>query len=263
MPFSRFVIRRAAHGVALCALGLAACSPETPTASPTAAAPVAPPDFTGVWMAFASVNPQGGFAPQYSSEGQEAIEAFYSQFTEVPDPGAFCVPTGMPSIMLSTVAYPVEIVQTDARITMLAELKMQVRRVFLDGRKHPTDYLPTGVGHSIGRWDGNQLFIDTALLQEWQARPWPRTEQTHIEERLYLTKRADVTAPTNAFVATVEAPIDDDVLVVELTLTDPSLYSGPQQRTVYYQRMADTATLEYACAMDLWLQELEKNRVSQ
>jgi hypothetical protein len=78
-----------------------------------------------------------------------------------------------------------------------------------------------------------------------------------------LTKRANVSAQANGFVASVEPPIDDDVLVVELTLTDPALYDGPQRRTVYYQRMADTATLEYACAMESWLDELEKNRVTQ
>ena len=165
--------------------------------------------------------------------------------------------------MLATVSYPIEIVQTENRLVMLAELEMQVRRVFLDGREHPTDYLSTGVGHSVGHWEGNQLVVDTTLLEEWQLKPWPRSEQTHIVERLSLTKRAAVSAPTNAFVATVEKPINDDVLVIELTVTDPTLYDGPQKRTAYYQRMADTATLEYACAAELWLKELEKNRVSK
>ncbi len=169
----------------------------------------------------------------------------------------------MPSVMLGTVSYPIELVQTDSRLVMLAELEMQVRRVFLDGREHPTDYLPTGVGHSIGRWEGDQLVVDTTLLEEWLLKPWPRGEQTHVVERLYLTKRAAVSAPSNAFVATVEKPINDDVLVDELTVTDPTFYDGPQKRTAYYQRMADTATLEYACATELWLEELEKNRVSR
>jgi hypothetical protein len=52
------------------------------------------------------------------------------------------------------------------------------------------------------------------------------------------------------------------VLVVEMTLTDPALYAGPQRRTAYFQRMADTATLEYACSAEHWLEQLEKNRVS-
>jgi hypothetical protein len=241
---------------------LAAC---TPPSSKAPAAPAAPahPDLSGVWMAFAAIAPDGGPAPKYSAEGRAALDAFSSQFTKIPETGAFCVPSGMPGVMLTTVSYPVEIVQTPSRLVMLAELEMQVRRVFLDGREHPKDYLPTGVGHSVGRWDGDQLVVDTTLLEEWQLPPWPRSEQTHIVERLYLTKRAAVSAQSNAFVASVEKPINDDVLVVELTVTDPSLYDGPQKRVAYYQRMADTATLEYACAAELWLKELEKNRVSK
>jgi hypothetical protein len=242
--------------------GIAACAPRAPSA-PVAAAPAAHPDLSGVWMAFAAVAPEGGLAPKYSAEGQATLDAFASKFKKIPETGAYCVPGGMPGMMLATVSYPIEIVQTENRLVMLGELEMQVRRVFLDGRDHPTDYLPTGVGHSTGHWDGNQLVVDTTLLEEWQLRPWPRSEQTHMVERLYLTKRSAVSAASNAFVASVQKPINDDVLVVELTVTDPTLYDGPQKRTAYYQRMADTATLEYACAAELWLKELEKNRVSQ
>ncbi|MEO8466338.1 MAG: hypothetical protein ABI640_13420 [Gammaproteobacteria bacterium] len=241
---------------------LGACTPPSPNTSSVAAAP-GHPDLSGVWMAFAAIAPDGGPAPKYSANGRAALDAFSSQFKQIPETGAFCVPGGMPSVMLTTVSYPIEIVQTPSRLVMLAELEMQVRRVFLDGREHPTDYLPTGVGHSVGRWEGEQLVIDTTLLEEWQLPPWPRSADTHIVERVYLTKRAAVSTPSNAFVASVEKPINDDVLVVELTVSDSSLYDGPQKRTAYYQRMADTATLEYACATELWLKELEKNRASQ
>lgn len=261
MGSQRSCVHRGAIGIiAGLATIVAAC---TPPPTPQTAAP-APPDFSGVWMAFAVENPDGnGNAPRYSAAGQASLDAFAAQYTSIPETGAYCVPTGMPSVMLSTVAYPVEIVQAESRLVMLAELEMQVRRVFLDGRPHPDDFLSTGVGHSVGRFEGNRLLIDTTLLSEWQIRPWPRTEQTHIEEQLYLTKRADVGAQANGFVASVEPPIDDDVLVVELTVTDPALYDGPQRRTAYFQRMSDTATLEYACAMETWLEDLEKNRVTQ
>ena len=215
-------------------------------------------------MAFAVEKPAGmGNTPQYSVEGQAVLDAFAAQFSEIPETGAWCYGTGMPSVMLSTVSYPIEIVQHASRLVMLAELEMQVRRVYLDGREHPTDFLPQGVGHSVGTWDGNTLVIDTTLLSEWQIRPWPKSEQTHIVERVHLTKLADVAARASGFVASVEKPINDDVLVVEMTLTDPTLYEGAQQLTTYFQRMADTATLEYACSGEHWLEELEKNRVSQ
>ena len=244
---------------------LAACSPSPPSTpmANTAAPPAEHPDLSGVWMAFAVENPDGTGAPQYSPEGQAVLDEFAAQFSSIPETGAWCYGTGMPSVMLSTVSYPIEIVQHESRLVMLAELEMQVRRVYLDGRSHPEDFLPTGVGHSVGTWDGDTLVIDTNLLSEWQLRPWPRTEQTQIVERVHLTKLGNITARATGFVATVEKPITDDVLVVEMTVTDPTLYAGPQRRTGYYQRMSDTATLEYACSAEPWLEELEKKRVSQ
>jgi hypothetical protein len=241
----------------------AACAPETPPAAAAAIAAPAPPDLSGVWMAFAVENPDGGGnAPRYSAEGETLLAEFAAQFSAIPETGAWCYGTGMPSVMLSTVSYPIEIVQHPSRLVMLAELEMQVRRVYLDGREHPADYLPAGVGHSVGTWDGDTLVIDTTLLSEWQIRPWPRTDRTRIAERVYLTKLGAVAARASGFVASVEKPVNDDVLVVEMTVTDP-IYDGPQRRTAYYQRMADTATLEYACSAEHWLAELEKNRVTE
>lgn len=255
-------MRRTLTALGLCPLlGLAACTP-TPSAD-SQPAPATTPDLSGVWMAFAVENPDGaGNAPRYSPEGQAMLDAFAAQFSSIPETGAWCYGTGMPSVMLSTVSYPIEIVQHASRLVMLAELEMQVRRVYLDGRPHPDDFLPTGVGHSVGTWDRDTLVIDTTLLSEWNVRPWPRTEHTHIVERVRLTKLGDVTARATGFVASVAKPINDDVLVVEMTLTDP-IYASPQRRTAYFQRMADTATLEYACSAEHWLEELEKNRVSE
>jgi hypothetical protein len=236
-----------------------ACSETAPPGEAVAATPPAVPDLSGVWMAFAVQNPDGGGnQPRYTDEGLAALDAYRAQFSEIPDTGEFCFGTGMPSVMLSTVSYPIEIVQMESRLVMLAELEMQRRRVFLDGREHPQDYLPTHTGHSVGTWEGETLVIDTTLLQEWPLRTWPRSDETHIVERLYLTKLDDISARPTGFVASVEAPINDDVLVVDLTLTDPTYYDGPQRRIAYYQRMSDTATIEYACTEGLWLEELEK-----
>ena len=163
------------------ALLASACTPApSPPAEPAAAQPTAArhPDLSGVWMAFAVENPDGtGNAPRYSPEGEATLDAFAAQFTEIPETGAWCYGTGMPSVMMSTVSYPIEFVQDASRIVMVAELEMQVRRVYLDGRAHPDDFLPQGVGHSVGTWDGDALVIDTGLLSEWQVRPWPRTER--------------------------------------------------------------------------------------
>ena len=253
----------AAHAWPLAFFLATACTPTAPPDEADAEAP-SHPDLSGVWMAFAVENPDGGGnAPRYSAAGQAMLDAFAAQFRAIPETGAACVGTGMPGVMLSTVSYPIEFVQTASRIVMVAELETQIRRVFLDGRNHPDDALPTSVGHSLGTWEGDTLVIDTTLLEEWQLRPWPKSDQTHIVERVRLTKLADVTARPTGFVADVQAPVNDDVLVVDITVTDPTLYEGPQRRIAYYQRMSDSATLEYGCSREAWLEALEAQRIPE
>jgi hypothetical protein len=226
-----------------------------------ASAPASAVDLSGVWLAFGS-DARGRTSaapPEYSERGTQRLDDFYARYREIPEPGAYCVPGGMPSIMLNLATYPVEILQTPGRITMLAELEMQVRRIWLDGRSHPGDFPPTGIGHSIGHWDGDTLVVDTALLEPWPLKPWPRSEQMHIVERIHLAERADVDVAPTAFIT--EEPISDDVLVDEVTVTDPQYYAGPQTRTMYYMKVRDTATLEYDCVIDLWRQALDAQRI--
>ena len=125
------------------------------------------PDLSGVWMAIGVRNPDGGpSTPRYSEEGRARLDAFIAQFSEVPEAGGACVGSGMPGVMLSTVSYPIEFVQNESRILMVAELETQVRRVFIDGRGHPDGVFPTGTGHSIGTWEGDTLVIETTNYSE-------------------------------------------------------------------------------------------------
>jgi hypothetical protein len=62
------------------------------------------------------------------------------------------------------------------------------RVVYMDGRKHPDPdtLLPTWWGHSIGRWEGDTLVIDTVGYNDkfWMdARGTPHSEKLHTIER--------------------------------------------------------------------------------
>jgi hypothetical protein len=60
------------------------------------------------------------------------------------------------------------------------------RVVYMDGRKHPDDLIPTWTGHSIGRWDGDTLVVDAAGFNDkwwFDRRGTPHTEQLHVIER--------------------------------------------------------------------------------
>ena len=215
-------------------------------------------------MAIGVENPAGtGNAPQYSAAGQARMAAFTAQYTDIPEAGQACVGSGMPGVMLSLVSYPIEIAQTESRLLMVAELETQVRRVFIDGRARSENVFPTNQGYSIGTWDGAALNIDTVLFEEWSLPPWPRSPEAHITERFSLTTNAQISTRRSGFIAGVLPPVNDDVLVVDITIEDPAYYEGPQRRLAYYQRMSDDATSEYACSQGLWQDELDKRLIEK
>jgi hypothetical protein len=76
------------------------------------------------------------------------------------------------------------------------------RVVYMDGRPHPSDPRPTFFGHSIGRWDGDTLVIDSVGFneQQWIAGAYPTTGQLHLVERI---------ARPSLRTLTYEATIDD------------------------------------------------------
>jgi hypothetical protein len=214
------------------------------------------PDFSGVWQAYASVPQSGsGQAAALSEEGARLVDAYFAQFGDAfVEPGAYCVPPGMPATMTSLVSYPIEIIPSPNRVTMLAELDMQVRRIYMDGRGFPDDYPTSRMGYSIGHWEGETLVIETRLLSEYLMRSWPRTENTTIVERVYRANRDELDVERNGFPPESES---SDLLVLELTVTDATLYEEPQRITMYYQRIPEDEFLEYDCTAGLWYQALE------
>jgi hypothetical protein len=84
------------------------------------------------------------------------------------------------------------------------------RQIFMDGRKHPADPDPTWYGHSIGRFEGNTLVVDTVGFNDkfwFDFKGHPHTERLHIVER-YTRK-------------------DYNTLVNQITIDDPGAYSRP------------------------------------
>ena len=54
-----------------------------------------------------------------------------------------------------------DISQTAATVTLRYGYLEQVRTVHLDQTEHPVDLEPSRLGHSIGRWEGDVLVVDT------------------------------------------------------------------------------------------------------
>jgi hypothetical protein len=209
-------------------------------------------DFTGVWEAYAAV--RGNSSPMLP-EGQQLVDNFSSQFGDnYVEPGSYCVPPGLVGIMTAMVSYPVEVIHSEDRVTMLTEYDMQVRRIFMDGREVPDNHPTTGMGYSIGHWENNQLVIETSLLSEYLLGGWPLSENTVVTERIYNTTRDEAGVEYRGFVQPTD--YSNDVLVFELSIEDSTFWTEPQEITMYYQRLPDDSFLEYVCPADLWRRAL-------
>lgn len=102
---------------------------------------------------------------------------------------AQCLPYGPPALLVEPVLTTIEI-GTD-RVTLTTDMDgAALRRVVrLDLAEHPPNLQPTVLGHSIGRWDGDTLVIDTigfARHAEGFGFGVPSSERKHLVERLTL-----------------------------------------------------------------------------
>lgn len=143
------------------------------------------------------------------------------------DPEGFCLPMGTPR----KDPYPWQFVQTDKLLLILYEGNVHTfREVFLDGRGHDPKVTDTWWGHSIGKWDGDALIVDTVGFNDkaWlDADGHPRTQKAHIVER--------ITRP------------ELGKLVIEITIDDPGAYSAPWKVTEVSQLAPGWELFEYIC----------------
>ncbi|HKJ73997.1 MAG TPA: hypothetical protein VKA19_07760 [Alphaproteobacteria bacterium] len=215
------------------------------------------PDFTGVWLGFAAL-PAGRLGPkrpELSAKGEAMIKTFQDKYgKDAPESGAYCVPDGMPAMMTGLAGYPLQIVQRHDLMVMTSEDEMQLRRIFLDGRKQPKGYPPTRAGFSRGHWDGNTLVIDSTDFLDWPSQRWPRSHEAHMVERISMTKRDKIDVKNTPFI--IEKPVNDDVMVDEITVYDP-VFTKPAKITVYYQPVPYDDFLEYDCPRSLWQNALD------
>jgi len=205
-------------------------------------APPAPPrDLSGVWNAR---NPRGTNLPNgwgkvppvLTPWGEEQLKLSKpsnggpNTLEQTNDPVITkCLPPGVPRIYLHP--FPMEISQNPKEVLMLFEYDHTVRRIFIDGRKHPDEPLPTFMGDSIGSWEGNDtLVVDTVGFNDatWLTRSGHRhSDQLHVTERM---KR-----------------VDRDHLQIDITMEDPKALVKPWQGQMNFELHPEWDILEQDC----------------
>jgi len=186
------------------------------------------PDLSGVWNGGGPVADlaQGlakGETIPLLPEAEKIMQARQSK----DDPEANCLPTGIPRIA----PYPWRIVQTPTHIFFLFEGNIHsYRQIFMNVSKHPDDLDPTWYGHSVGRWEGDTLVVDTIGFNDkfwFDFRGHPHTQKLHTIER-YTRK-------------------DLGTLVNEVTIDDSGAYSKPFKVTFNARLMPGEELMEYIC----------------
>lgn len=138
-----------------------------------------------------------------------------------------CLPDGMPAMMQAM--FPMEILESRGQVTIIQEAYNQVRRVYLDDEQIPVEEAePLFWGHSVGRWEGDTLVVDTVGIKDYvRFMQVPHSHEMRIEERIRL--------------------ISDDMLENKVKVTDPEYLEEPWEWTWMYARQPDYKLYEYVC----------------
>jgi hypothetical protein len=143
------------------------------------------------------------------------------------DPEARCQPAGVPR----RDPYPSKIIQNPNLIVILFEGSMHsYRQIFMDRATHPKDAQPTWFGDSIGKWDGDELVVDTV---GFNGKTWldlaghPTSDQLHVVERYSRPQLGE--------------------LKLDITIEDPVMYTKPWKVTERMPLMVGEDLIEYVC----------------
>jgi hypothetical protein len=205
---------------------------------------------TGVWVAVGTFEDPAGpppwsntlwpSEPPFTPWGEEQSRRLGDIRNVVP-----CQPGGPIFAMWELGLFPIEILEAPDRIVIKPENSALPRRIFVDGREHPPDLEPSWMGHSIGRWEGDVLVIDTigtsgrtrgmnGVGSNAQVSSDDRNPRLPVSDQLQLVERLRLVA-------------DGEMLEDEMTISDPMAYTEPIVVKHYWQRRPDIEVLEYVC----------------
>ena len=181
------------------------------------------PDLSGVWSAAVDTNPEPpAMLPWADAVWKERVANHFRD-----SPGALC----MPHEPVPTIPLFYKIVQTPSLVVQLFEHEPHYRQLFLDGRGHPKELDPTWMGHSIAKWEGTTLVVDSVGFNDKSWIVWP-TDLPHTE-KMRVTER-------------YRRP-DLGHLLVDLTFDDPGTFTKPLERHMVWALAPGEEILESIC----------------
>lgn len=118
----------------------------------------------------------------------EAARAVRAAWDPVEDaPTAHCAPKGMVSLMEAP--YPIEFIDQGDEIMLRTEEYDLVRTISMSTEGATEAQLASLLGHSVGRWEGDTLVVDTTGISypHFDKTGIPQTEAVEYEERFSVS----------------------------------------------------------------------------
>ena len=153
-----------------------------PPAGPAPRTPDGKPDFSGLWYGPLPGGPGQGEAPELLPwAAAVAKERIDNNLKDAPN--ARCLPFNLTPLSM----FLNRVVQARDLLTTIVEYDIPgYRQIYLDGRDHPKDLESSWTGHSIGKWEGDTLVIDTVGFNDktWLGEANPHTEKLRVTTRI-------------------------------------------------------------------------------
>jgi hypothetical protein len=166
-------------------------------------------------------------APYQPWAASRVLESFKKR--GIDDPLGLCLPAGVPRISIVSL-FPIQIVQTPTQVIILYEY-MSVFRVIPLNAEHPDDVVPTYMGDSVGRWEGDTLVVDAIGFND---KTWLTGTGTFHSDALHVTERY--------------TRVDKDQINYQVTMDDPKVFTSPWTINTNMMLREGTRIREYVCA---------------
>ncbi|TIX49077.1 hypothetical protein [Alteraurantiacibacter aquimixticola] len=190
------------------------------------------PDWAGIWYPdWTLLFSTRAVPPVLTPAAQEAFNAYQASISEhgpSQEAQAQCLPPGIPGTLQQP--YPIEILFSPGRTTILTEAYEQIFRIYTDGRPLPEDPDPFFKGNITGFWDGDTLVFDVVGLHPSTniSAGIPHTEKSRVHGHIYLQA--------------------EDQLMIEMTITNPDVLARPYVTRIAFKQDDEFPIREYVCA---------------
>ena len=141
------------------------------------------------------------------------------------------VTAGPPLLPYSYNSYYQIVVTRDA-VLVHTEMIHDARIVYMDGRPHPPASVRQWMGHSVGRWEGDTLVVDTTNFKDGSGYYGDAGGNFGFDEQLHLIERFSL--------------FDADTLLYRFEVDNPTAFTRPWTGELTMARSGDRI-YEYAC----------------